>query len=329
MRSDDRGKTWSIEQSPVDDVAISGIAVAGRDAAWVTVGSGEVYFTADGGASWQKQGQELAASFIEPRFVGVATAGRSVVAVGRDQLGTIGATVNFPPMIARSTDGGATWSPAVLLSGAHSVAPLYDACLLDSGVGLAVSNGFDGQVVFTTGDDGATWGLSYEGATALRYACGGGSDLWLVDFEFGDGVTVTKPLRSRDAGQTWEDVSEHIPGTLSSGAESPDLSVGAIVFADAMRGWLFGSLVVARDPETRQPTATQPTALETFDGGDTWRKADLPLPEADVYVALASRRHVVALGRSGGLLFSDGEWEQFSLPAEVMVVFPEATAITD
>ncbi|MEM8924114.1 MAG: glycosyl hydrolase [Actinomycetota bacterium] len=143
----------------------TGEAVSGRHVAW---GDG-VYRSLDGGASWQAMGldrsEHIADILIDPRD------GDTVYVAAEGPLWSSGGERG----LFRTTDGGATWEPALVIDD-------------DTGVTSAV---------FAPDDPDTIYAASYQRRRSVRSFVGGGP---------GSGIHV-----STDRGHTWERVTEGLP----------------------------------------------------------------------------------------------------------------------
>jgi photosystem II stability/assembly factor-like uncharacterized protein len=169
-----------------------------------------------------------------------------------------------------TTDGGDTWTAAVLTAGdlgdvAFRAAPAVGLIVGDNGTvfrsvngglfgpvasgttanllnvafggpGLAYASGRDGTIL-RSGDDGASWSVAETGATRYRGASASGSSSWHV----GDGGVVRA---TTNGGLTWFDQTS---GTTND--------LRGVHFVSPAEGWIGGS---------------NSTVLYTNNGGGTW-----------------------------------------------------------
>src|SRR4051794_35094483 len=168
---------------------------------YVPQGLNSLYASRDAGATWQGQTLPLPCLFIAlasaPSIAGTLYAGGAGLRAGSSSC-------NDPtsPALYRSTDGGATWTPAGTGLGAADPASLYvrsiavdplDARTLYAGLYLD-------EAVWKSTDAGAAWtrigtGLGLQSVPVLPVSPVAGS-IWATD-----GYPV---IVSRDPGATWE-----------------------------------------------------------------------------------------------------------------------------
>ena len=261
------GAPWSLKNpvGPQQVLRADLRAVCALDGgtAWVAGAGGAVYFTHDGGATWEEQqtGAPSGAAWKAVRFADM-------------KHGLLLGELGERTLVYGTGDGGATWTPVEL----PEAADLADVELFGTLHVWAV--GEDGAVL-RSGDGGATW----------QQARAGSSDLAAVDFtSASDGVAVGEDgavLRTADGGATWArakvpgraDVADLTMRTTSVGwavgekgvilrtadggrswkrqktpAGTPDLA--AVDFASVKRGWAV--------------TAAG-KLLGTTDGGRAWK----------------------------------------------------------
>lgn len=177
------------------------------------VGGTAIRATVDGGATWTGQNPGIAAFAAD--FVDANT----------------GWAVGGGGGIARTANGGASWSPQV----SNTTALLNDVFFLDANRGWAVGAG---QVIVGTTNGGATWAVQHDGPASNSINSVHFTDPmngWAVE---SGGIAY----RTGNGGATWTSV------VLGS-------NMRAVVFADANRGWI-GSF--------------DGTVRRTVDGGATW-----------------------------------------------------------
>ncbi len=209
VRSDDAGRSWRVQTTPVTDT-LQDIAAWDATRAIAVGDNGAVLVTQDGGTTWRKQ-EALPADFVQKLLRVRVTGPGAAWIVGT--MGTIlrtgdgGATwevlgeridvafndAAFPDpdtavlvgefgRIVRSTDGGRTWRelpPA-------SERSLMSVAFRDARNGAAV--GLDGQVL-VTGDGGASWSAVDSGTHEHLFAVAVQDGSWIA---VGDmGVVVT------------------------------------------------------------------------------------------------------------------------------------------
>ncbi len=253
---------------------------------WAVNGAGEVWRTADGGASWEGptvvSGYLRATGFATPEvgWVGVLfsderlyetrdggqtltdISGRIQPAIGGGICGiwvvdeqTVYAVGQYagPAYLVKTSDGGATWS-------ASSLAPHLDTAVdvyfFDAQHGFVLGGtgglgpGSRPRIIETT-DGGATWSVRHTGG-----AVGGWgwkfsfptTEVGYASVEFDGDPANGVVMKTTDGGQTWTDLP--IPGGRS---------LQGVGFLTPRIGWTSG----------RGRTSV------TTDGGATWQQIDL------------------------------------------------------
>jgi len=238
-------------------------------------------------------------------------------------------------LVGRTRDGGRTWA---FTSGLASPEPgvfgfnLLAVRFLDAQRGLVAG---DGGKVFATDDAGDHWRL-------VRYGRGSTDHLFGFDFldaQNGWASGLGGVIRTRDAGETWTDVSlihPDIPPPIGHAIHFFNASNGLLVgpYASLMRSadggetWTALTTPLATAPpippaEDRRPrlndltfvdalhgwaVGTEGTVLRTTDGGESWRLLDTGVEGArshPVKEMIQRRRGVVDTldlgGRTPGL----------------------------
>ena len=197
FRTDDGGTTWRQLQT-----SASHIAVDPADSATAYMFGGSILKTSDGGATWKE---------IAPDFT-------SQLAISRSDPKTL--YVALTSGIAKSTDGGDSWQPAVssMLNDAMDYIPGYFEFEAES-IAVNPSNSSNAAVgkysgVYTTNDGGTSWkhGSTQANVDALAYDPSDTSTI----FAGGDGGV----MRSHDAGRSWSHAGlydQHVSSLLISG----------------------------------------------------------------------------------------------------------------
>ncbi len=284
--------TW-IRQHPYMPLSdLKSVHFVNANIGWV-VGDGAVIFkTTDGGVSWAQQNSGKPSwSFLQSVYFIDAQIGWAV-GYPWDDIG---------PVI-RTTDGGATWTPAVTKLEKN----LYDVWFVNTQTGWAAG---DNGAIFKTLDGGLTWNAQQSGTTERL------NSIFFVDAETGwitgsqgvilkttNGGTTWTPqtsgthhnllsvyflnsqtgwisthydqiLKTTDGGQSWQIISTHIYGYLNS-----------ICFADAQTGWVACDIMFAGK------------ILKTTDGGITWSVQDMPEELTGIHFANAQTGWAVGDG---------------------------------
>ncbi len=270
-RSTDGGLTWT-DLGAVFPDGVEAITVASAQTIVALDGQGDVFHSADAGATWA---QTFASPGPRPGFLS------SAVPVFADAL--TGYVAYGSGFVARTTDGGATWRQVSSGSGAS----LHDVARFADGTLIAV--GDDGTLLVKAGD--GPWALRpFATARALKAVDVVGPQAAVVVDEDG------RVYRTADRGASW----------TAGAAAPPGLDAADVRFTTPLDGWVVGSGFtesalyhttdggdtwlpvdgvaggwVAVDFEGPSGVAANVTGLYryTTDGGATWTSADLPDPE--------------------------------------------------
>lgn len=270
----DGGRSWTASTAwhgdETDSMNKAARALAGRDGILVVAAeNGTLRRSTDGGASWTDIGSTPTGSTAVIRTLSFGSANQGLAVVGRglrrttdggahwqvvagevDTGSTVWNDVVFADAstayavdstnrVARSTDGGATWSVRGTFAGPPpAVSFRARITFTPAGRGIAItSNG-----VAYSSDGGTTWTAS---ATSLLSCLGG------VQF-IGERTAIAVAcwgavFRTTDAGQTWQ---------LTDGDSFTDI-VDARMSPDGLHGIGFGRYRAM---------------MRTIDGGKTWRR---------------------------------------------------------
>jgi photosystem II stability/assembly factor-like uncharacterized protein len=240
-------------------------------------GSGKVFRTEDGGATWKvvmdKPGTFVrAVGFLDPK---------------RGFAGNIGPDyfpgVTDAELLYRTDDGGATWTPVKLpdLDGARGV------CAIDILHVDAIDSGRHAtkEIVHVGGRVGGPASLyrSDDGGTSWRRLALPKEVAMILDVHFTDlstgfvfagtdtDVAVSNGIiaKTQDSGRTWKIVYRSTrPTELMWKAAFASRTVGYASLQNY-------SVDVAQDPAAKVTPVTKRFVVKTDDGGDTWR--ELPL----------------------------------------------------
>jgi photosystem II stability/assembly factor-like uncharacterized protein len=189
--SDDDGATWTIVTvgSVINEGATGGNAIFAIDSAhiWIATSAGNVYFSDDGGLTWDLQASST------------ATGGASMNAIQFvDTL--IGFAVGDGGKVVASTDGGVTWSALADPSGGD------DILSLAAFTQYRLLVGTDSDGLYQTWDAGASWETkSFTGLVGTGLVQSMSNLNAYVIFMVHNTVgSVGTAHRSIDGGHTWE-----------------------------------------------------------------------------------------------------------------------------
>jgi photosystem II stability/assembly factor-like uncharacterized protein len=184
------------------------------DHIWVAGNFGDLYHSADGGETWQKQQSGVATLLTDGNFLDAST----------------GWIAGLYGVVLHTRDGGATWNRQETGTDKH----LFDVSFVDENYGWAVG---EWNTIIGTTDGGTTWTSLSE--TEDRILNG----VQFVDRQtgwvIGEAGTI---MKTTDGGASW---SVQMPDlfvreTLEEEFENPRPALFGICFIDAMNGWLCG-----------------------------------------------------------------------------------------
>jgi photosystem II stability/assembly factor-like uncharacterized protein len=290
----DAGETWKA----MDTGKTTGIYAmsAGRDGPAWFAGVGSIYKTPDRGKTWITQSKGSLLDLYSVHF----TDPRNGWAVG------MGSTV------IRTTDGGATWSPAAGIPPADYVSAIF----LDGMTGWIGGYDLAGPVLGKTEDGGKSWTVK---PTTAR---GSIAVLRFIDRNTGFFISgFSEIYRTLDGGATWAPMNDptnqtyrtcffvspdtgwvvvNAPGalykttdggrnwTLQLNREGQSTDIDDMFFLDSRLGWIVG---------------TGGICLRTRDGGATWERQITGVGSDGLYsVAFADSLHGAIAGAHGALL---------------------------
>ncbi|MEW5884841.1 MAG: YCF48-related protein [Armatimonadota bacterium] len=249
IHSSDGGLTWETEAVFENQPSLQAIQFIDRDLGWV-VGGRALLRSTDGGRTWTDELDSLPLNNVG--FGDVAFRGRERgIVVGSEFDPDDPVSGERFPAVLYTGDGGTTWQLADVPR--QVGVELDDACLGESGLGLAVGTGaFGGTLALLTRDGGVTWSdITASVPLAAVVACPG-EDLWALGGGVGPSV-----LRSSTGGETWEDLSSRVP--IEAGVQG-------VAFADSDNGWLLGA--------SRRGSGV--VIVRTRDAGQTWSRQPVP-----------------------------------------------------
>lgn len=191
--SDDAGETWAtvtVGSTNAESIASAkGLFVLDRDHLWLATDAGNVYFSDDGGLTWDDQASALAAS-----------GGADLNAISFIDADN-GYAVGAAGLILRTQDGGETWEA---IDGPTSVTDDFTAVTVFSPYRILIGSDADG--LYHTSDTGAHWSAKtftgQVGTGTVRALANVGD---LVVFMIHNPVTGQGYVhRSIDGGHSWE-----------------------------------------------------------------------------------------------------------------------------
>ena len=248
MRTVDGGATWMAPPALTSD-ALRDFRFADSDHGWIVGGNGLVLRTDDGGESWAVQAYDVAHDLHDLAVVDAWTA----YLAGSGRTGERG-------WVARTVDGGATWTRVLAVDG-----QVVRIAFADADHGWAAVAAAGGTVFHRTSDGGAT-GTEQPAPTG---------DDRPADLVAVDRLTAWAALRryeddagarlavTRDGGATW---TVQVPADTA-------YALNAVTFVDAQHGWAVGAggIVLATTDAGASWRVQKRGELETSAGGFTGR----------------------------------------------------------
>jgi len=318
------GGAWRLTPPPASSAALLDVDYAAPDDVWVA-GQGIVTHSTDGGMSWAGG---LAANDVV--FTSVCALGdKRVVAAG---LRYSGDAQRGAPMIALTTDGGATWSAL----DDQSTPILYGVTLNDmdfagDGHGLAVgsvapakpraSGARQEGILLETSDGGASWGRRpLAGAPMPTCVTHGPDGTWWI------GLTGGAVLRSTDDGRRWRRLKVVDPFDLPKPSPA---EIVAIVATGSDHVWALASqygryrdgptLIYEGRPagaswiwSLRLPAGHALCDLAVVDGKTLWAVGGQGTPFAKVNGPGTEQEDSFLLGSTDG----GSEWDPVTAPTD-------------
>ena len=248
--STDAGRSWKLLDTPLSGYSVWNIAVDPPNPETVYAGTGTptpaaLFRSENRGQSWQRLPVRVAETCPNvgiPRFTGLA--------IDPHDHSSLWAGIEVDG-VRRSSDGGQTWSSVngtINNPDVHSVAVIPGP---PKTVIVVVNNG-----TFTSVDNGETWkGRLARDAFPLNYPrciAGQPNNPKVVFLGLGDSTPgrTGAVLRSRDTGETWEDLPLPVEPNSAIWALGTHPADPQLVFAGSRYGYLYRS----------------------DDGGDSWSK---------------------------------------------------------
>ena len=239
----------------------------------IAAGSGGLFYTTDGGASWQEGSSDEVVSigsfFSSLAYISFADADHAWVA-------------GFSGQMWRTSDGGRSWRKQQTNTNAHFNS--ISAVSPDEAWAAAFGEGFSDvgpfevppSVLLHTTDGGATWQQAFRSSKygvfqqvqfvdaqrgwLLATPCFPGQRIQDCN-AFSDGAAL---LRTEDGGRTWLEVS--LPAEAERRGSTQWFANG--------RGYLS-----AFECSNNPSSICEPAFFRSDDGGDTWTKIAQPVPD--------------------------------------------------
>jgi len=252
------------KQRVASNASCRSLSAVSETVAWAGCTGGRVYHTTDGGTTWMVDSVPGSAR-LDFRGITAFDANTAVVAAA-------GPAEQGQARIYRTTDGAKTWT----LAWSDSTKGIFldGLAFWDAQHGFTFSDPVNGKlVILTTDDGGASWqrvdpanippviaGEAAFAASNTQLAVQGEKNAWIAS----GGGKEARVFRTTDRGRTWEVHGTGIPGGASAG-------LFGIAFADARNGLAVGGdYAIARGTDF---------AIRTTDGGVTWSKQGLGVPD--------------------------------------------------
>jgi len=304
----DRSKIQMPKMKFITGENLHSVACLDTNKVWISGNHGTIYFSGDGGTTWNKQ------------ETGVDVLLGDIAFVNKDE----GWAVGVAGTVMHTADGGKTWKPQT--SGTEK--DLVDVYFLDAQHGWAV--GEFGTITHTS-DGGKTWATQKEPEdTAYNSVFFVDVNTGWVTGEFG---TI---LHTEDGGKTWvkQECKDIIPVVSAKDWDRPLPALYGVFFKDRNAGWIVGMdgvIIKTTDGGTnwnQLPSGTDKpiytillsgskgwavgnkgTYLMSDDGGNTWQSK--PVAIKTKYwlrnIAFCDQDNGFVVGASGTVVItSDG-----------------------
>lgn len=216
--SDDDGATWTtVDVGSVDGQYAYGphsLFVLDYYNIWLATTGGYIYYSSDGGATWEAQESGVLSAGIY-RAISFSSKSNGYAVVGASGI------------VVRTIDGGETWSATTVVTDTPA---LNDVAVLDKNRALvATATG----LIYQTFDGGTTWvARSFSGSGAGSVTSLEAYNELILYATHNTAGNVGRILRSIDGGVSWELIS--MPASTAS--------LNSIVVCDANNAFAVGEL---------------------------------------------------------------------------------------
>lgn len=275
------------------------VSAVDSSTAWVGTSDGNIFKTADGGATWNQQ-----------FALGADSAIRDIVAVDRDTAWAVGYSAQVSGVV-KTDDGGRNWNLQWYIN-ARDV--LTSVCAVDGKTAWVAGAG-----IIKTEDGGASWKMQHDQpAPEVFYSitAANARTVWAV--------TTEVLFKSTDGGSTWSElhypefpISSTLPYYLSAADTENVWAVGSwgwIMHTSNGSDWemqsgnefpfLYG--VSAVDGQAAWAVGSDSAILKTTDGGVTWSRQYCWPPDSLRDVSAIDANTVWAVGDKGIYHTTDG-----------------------
>ena len=154
----------------------------------------------------------------------------------------------------------------------------------------------DGGVVLRTKDGGHSWSPQRFGTTDSV------NDIYFRDKEDGYLLAGNQIFITEDGGETWRLSLKSLP--VEFGGAEPEFY--SVRFTGKKRGWVVGSL-------SRGENVIDSLVLKTTDGGATWQRQRVPVPDELIHLDFDGDKRGWIVGNRGRILHTSDGGETWAL----------------